>query len=293
MTFHDPDQIVGRQLYRHASDWIAGKAEGPLVLLDHDAMEGQPHAWTDTIQISVHFPIAEEEIEESRLRREEGATSLEPVFRRWQQEADRHFEDWYREELEGWPQFVWADFLRSTGRLLAGLKGMRQLDTEDLLPRTRSRELVFVLAETLKNSGVPDEEAIDRVHELLFSGTLDRVPRLRISSLLWAAMAHQAGHGGRQQRPNRGMMTDVGVVSSVLPYCDAVLVDNEVRVLLELGPVRERLGFDMRVFSMRTIGDLLDYLDEVERQAPGHMIETAVGLYGEPKAYLSIFGADP
>jgi hypothetical protein len=155
VTFLDPEEIAGRQLCRHAVDWIADNAEGPLELHERDAMKGQPHAWTDTIQISVHFPLNEEEIEESRRHRQSGAEGLEPVFRRWQGEGDRHFEDWYREDLEAWPRFVWGDFLRSTGRLLAGLEGMRQLDMEDLFPRTRSRELVFLLEKTFVRRASP------------------------------------------------------------------------------------------------------------------------------------------
>jgi hypothetical protein len=56
--------------------------------------------------------------------------------------------------------------------------GTRELDMDDLLPPTRSRELVYTLMETLMDSGVPEGEALDRVHDLLFSRTLDRLPRL-------------------------------------------------------------------------------------------------------------------
>lgn len=293
VSFRDPDQILGRQVYRHAVDWIAGSVDGPLDLPEHDAVDGKPHAWTDTLQIGVRFPVDDEEVEALRLRRETGAEALEPVFSRWQAERDLRFEDWYAEELEAWPQFVWSDFLRSTGRLLAGLQGLRELDAEDVFPNTRSRELVYVLVDTFQKAGVPEEDALDRVLDFLFSGTLGRVARLRISSLLWAGIAHQAAHGGRRRPPNRGMMTDVGTVSSVLPYCDAILVDGEVRGMLEMGQVRDRLGFETLVFSKSTIGGLLDFLDGLERDAPGDVIEVAVALYGEPEAYMTILESPP
>lgn len=38
-------------------------------------------------------------------------------------------------------------------------------------------------------------------------------------------------------------------------------VDKEVRGLLELGPVRERLGFDPLVLSKNIMDGLLDFLD--------------------------------
>jgi hypothetical protein len=293
VSFRDPDKILGRQVYRHAVDWIADRTTDPLDMPENDALDGEPHVWTDTMRIGVRFPIDDEEVQEWRRRREAGKDDLDPVFRRWQAEKDRRFEDWYREELEGWPLFTWTDFLRSTGRLLEGLAGRRELDMEDLIPKTRSREMVHVLIETFEKAGVPIDEALDRVHDFLFSGTLDRVPRLRISSLLWAGLAHQAARGGRERPPDRGMMMDVTTVSSVLPYCDAILVDREVRGLLELGPVRERLGFDTLVFSKNTIGGLLDFLDRVEASAHAHLVEAAVQLYGEPQAYMTILEAPP
>lgn len=289
--FHDPEQILGRQVYVHAMDWVTGKAEGPLPLEERDAFMADPHEWTETFQIKVQFPVSQEEIQESRQRREAGAASLEPVFRRWQQEGQRRFDDWYREELDAWSQFVWTDFLYSTGRLLAGLEGLLELEKEDVIPRTRSRELVFILAENFEKAGVPGEETLDRVRDFLFSGTLDRVPRLRISSLLWAGIAHQAARGGRRRPPGRGMMTDVAMVSSVLPYCDAILVDSELKSLLEFGPARARLEAESRVFSMGSMGDLRDYLDGLEEQASPDLVKTAVDLYGNPEPYVEIFEA--
>jgi hypothetical protein len=81
----------------------------------------------------------------------------------------------------------------------------------------------------------------------------------------------------------------VGVVSSVLPYCDAILVDTEIKTLLELGPVRERLGFDTKVFSMSSMSDLLQHLEDVETEAPQEVIRTALELYGEPEPYVALF----
>jgi hypothetical protein len=34
---------------------------------------------------------------------------------------------------------------------------------------------------------------------------------------------------------------------------------------------------------------MLEYLHEIERQAPRGVIEVAVGLYGQPEPYLTIF----
>jgi hypothetical protein len=187
---------------------------------------------------------------------------------------------------------VWSDFLERTGRLLADMEGRRELDAEDIFPGTRSREMVQVLLDAFARAGIAAEDGLERVRDFLFSGTLDRVPRIRIESLLWAGVAHQAAHG-RRRPPNRGMMLDVTMVSSVLPYCDAILVDAEIRSLLEMGPVRDRVGFPTLVFSKSTMGGLLDFLDSVERDAPGVVVSTAVSVYGEPDPYMTILDTPP
>jgi hypothetical protein len=287
--FQDPEQVTGRQVVQHARDWVAGDMTEPLALREDDALTGDPHGWKDAYILSVHYPISEEEIDESRRRREEGGSSLEDVFRRWQGNGSRRFHHWYREELDAWATFTWTDFLRSAGRFLAAMKGVREFDLEDLWPGTRSRELVLTLARIFQEGGVPEDEAFDRVHEFLFSGTLDRVPKLRIQSLLWAGMAHQAARGGRQRPPGRGAISDVSTIATALPYCDAILIDKEMRGLLELGPVRERLGFETKAFSPQTLDDFLEYLASVEEEAPRDITRRARGIYGEPEPYLTIF----
>ncbi len=287
--FKDPEQVTGRQVVQHARDWLAGNVAGPLKLREWDALTGEPHAWKEAYILSVQFPVSEEEVEESRRRREQGGAALEEIFRRWQEESSRRGDEWYGEELEGWAIFTWTDFLRSAGRLIAAMEGVRQYELEDLIPTTRSRELVMTLAEIFRKGGIPEDEALDRVHDFLFSGTLDRVPRLRIQALLWAGMAHQAAKGGTLTPPGRGAMTDVNVISTVLPYCDALLIDNQMRSLLEFGPVRDRLGFDTRVYSPKTLDALIDYLDSIEQEAPEGVVELATRVYGEPEPYVTIF----
>ena len=82
------------------------------------------------------------------------------------------------------------------------------------------------------------------------------------------------------------------MVSSVLPYCDAILVDSEIKSLLEFGPARARLEAESRVFSMGGMDELLDYLNGLEEQASPDLIKTAVDLYGSPEPYVGIFEAD-
>jgi hypothetical protein len=54
---------------------------------------------------------------------------------------------------------------------------------------------------------------------------------------MFAAIAHRAANGQRKP-PNRGMANDIGVVSTLLPYCDAMFIDNGCLSLLQNIPKR-------------------------------------------------------
>jgi hypothetical protein len=80
----------------------------------------------------------------------------------------------------------------------------------------------------------------------------DAVPSMRMSSLLFTAMARKAPIGGQMRPPNRGTISDVKTVAAVLPYCDAIWVDNEVAGLLGEEPLRTQIDDGTRVFSWNT-----------------------------------------
>jgi hypothetical protein len=90
----------------------------------------------------------------------------------------------------------------------------------------------------MRDGGVPEADLWGRLQTFLETPTLDFVPYLRISTLLWAALARKAAVGGQRRAPTHGMMNDVKTVATVLPYCDAVFVDNELAGLLGEEPLR-------------------------------------------------------
>lgn len=61
------------------------------------------------------------------------------------------------------------------------------------------------------------------------------IPFNDIASSLWASIAHQAAYGGRKKPPDRGMVSDIDMISTLLPYCDAMFIDREMFELLRHG----------------------------------------------------------
>ena len=167
--------------------------------------------------------------------------------------------------------------------------GRANLSIEDFLPPA-SVITIHSIHAAMEDAGICKDDLWPTTLEYLSSPCLQKIPSLRISSLLYAAMARKAASGQRRP-PGSGTMTDVQLISTVLPYCDAIFVDNEFARYLAEKDVRDRLGYDTKVFSSRSGKEFLSYLDEIENETPLSHIEKVNELYGIdwPKPYLSLY----
>ena len=285
VTFLDHWTVTRFQLEAQARAWLGGS---PVESLDRDVvLRGSVHEWTDTIQISVQFPVAAEEIEDARRRRSEGHDALAEVFRRWQTEQHKSFADRFQSEVAGFGQALWGSYLEHLRRQREIVMGLRAFTLEDALPGPPAHAVQGV-QRVFAEVGLTPTEALDKAHEFLHSPALRDVPSVRIQALAFAAMAHEAA-SGRKKPPNRGTFTDTRVVATVLPYCDALLVDNEMRRLLSTGPVRQLLGFGAQLFSSKNLRQFLEFLEEVEHQATTEHLALVELVYGTVRPFTSIF----
>jgi len=85
---------------------------------------------------------------------------------------------------------------------------------------------------------------------------------------------------GQKRPPTRGLVADVRMVSLLLPYCDAMLMDNEIAGYLKEEPLVSSLGFPCKVFSPRTLPHFMNYLDEIEGAANPEHLKKVEEVYG-------------
>ena len=77
------------------------------------------------------------------------------------------------------------------------------------------------------------------------------------------------------------MVNDVQMVSVFLPYVDVIFRDRETQNLLDEGGVRERLGFDTPLYSVKNLPDFFAYLDAIESDASKEHLNTISQVYGD------------
>jgi len=88
------------------------------------------------------------------------------------------------------------------------------------------------------------------------------------------------------------MITDIGVLSTLLPYCDAMFIDNVCRSLLNEIPRVRKPPYKYAVFSSKTSADFIQYLRDVRNSATTEHLELLKDVYG-PKVFdppTSIYG---
>ena len=115
--------------------------------------------------------------------------------------------------------------------------------------------------------------------EYLLSPLLKDVPFIKISSMLYAALARKAA-AGRKKPPNQGMTNDIEIISVLLPYCDAMFIDNEGHTYLKEKPLCEAIDYGTDIFSQNTKDEFLKYLDNIELNASKEHLNKVNEVYG-------------
>jgi hypothetical protein len=77
------------------------------------------------------------------------------------------------------------------------------------------------------------------------------------------------------------MTTDIETVAYLLPYCDAMLMDNDCRALLLNIPTALRPAEVARVYSLNSRTEFLDYLRSIRASITPEHLEALRDVYGE------------
>jgi hypothetical protein len=136
-----------------------------------------------------------------------------------------------------------------------------------------------------------DGKAQELVIEFVKSGAISETPSNIIAASMYAALSRKAA-AGQQRTPDEGMTTDIRIVSALLPYCDAMFIDNFCLSLLREIPQSRKLPYTYLAFSSKTSREFLSFLRNVRDSVSGEHVQLLHEVYG-PKAIQppkSIYG---
>ncbi len=262
ISFKDFETIQCLQLSEYLRNWLLKGATSISQIETRKILRGNPHSWIDELLIMDKTGMNPEYLAAIRNRREALQEALSEIFQGWKKDSKTTWDDWF--EMEA---------------LALGPSMLKQYETGDTAsPVSLFPGTIDILKDEIQNSGIPAELVRPTLRSFLSSPLLKQVPFNRISAALWASVAKKASN--QTKPPNKGFFTDVNVISCLLPYCDAMLLDNECRSYLSELKSSGRLTFDARIFSVRNINEFAHYLDEIKASASSAHIQIVRELYG-------------
>jgi len=150
--------------------------------------------------------------------------------------------------------------------------------------------LIHSIHNAFRRAGIQDPDIWNKTIEYLTSSFLKNIPFIKISSMLYASLARKAT-AGRIKPPNQGMANDIEIISVLLPYCDAMFIDNECQTYLKEKPLCDAINYRTQIFSQNVKDKFLNYLDKIELDAPKEYLNKVNEVYGKDwrKPYTTLY----
>jgi hypothetical protein len=218
-----------------------------------EVVRGRLDAWLDRFVVNAYYPVTPDEISRLRAERDRIDGGLQGSFVRWRDEGPREFDALFGEQVDAYgPGFVSHEYLS---------------------------EMKIGLRARMESHGVPPAQWSEQMNAFLRSEAAKKTHFARIAAGMLGALAWRAGRN-QLAPPTRGLRADLRAISTYLPYADAMFVDNECARLLKDVPLRDQLPYSTRIFSIDSRDELLDWLTEIEDQAPPGHLDLVEHVYG-------------
>lgn len=279
ISYRDRWTILRFEIHEQLDRWLASKPMGETDLEAQRLVHGKINGWQERLIISVNSQRMENA--KGQIRDTKSATFeiLKEALNRWQTEADKKFDYWYREELSQWPLSIVDGYKKQYERMFKVIAG--QGDPLELLP-TPFFSIFTEISETLKRKTKSDQEYKEKLNQFMTSDCFEKVPFVRIFSMLMATIAARISSGHmKKEKVEASVYNDIMMISSLLPFCDAIFLEKQMAGFLRDNPLAKVIGKMPRVFSLSNKEEFLEYLRCLEKAASVEHIAAVTEVYGK------------
>jgi hypothetical protein len=291
VSFEDPGTIRRAQVYRQFLAWLGLEdPRGPVTV--HDVTHGVVNRWLDRLSVQARLGGEDEFVDDLRAVRDGMHAGLAKCVDTWAAGGRLGFAQYLEQELSTYGPLQWRSYWRRVVEVGQMMNDLAPFDPDLAIATNDAQILVISFKDTLSDCGVAEDEQLSKISAFFASDEIKHAPFLQISCAMFAAMAVEASMQ-QAPKPDRGMWTDITTVSTLLPYCDAMFIDNRCHRLLQEATDGARLDYDAAVFSMGSRDELLEWLDEVEASAASDHVALVKHVYGDSwlEPYSSMFEA--
>lgn len=280
VSFYDHEVIKETQIYEHATNWITNNADKKLDLDINSVITGKINVWQSRFIISVDIQYKPDLINELLEYRKKIHDGLSKIFIQWQSEKNKNFDTCFKEESLSWGNAVLHTYINYINRIYQTYNTNIELTANALFTPPPAFNLIHSIGDAFRENGVQDSDIWHKTVEYLTSTDLKDIPFIKISSMLYAAIARKTA-AGKKKPLNQGMADDIKFISVLLPYCDAMFIDKECHSYLKEKPLSESIGYGTKIFSLNNKAEFINYLNEIENTASQKHLTTADELYGK------------
>lgn len=280
--------------------WLEGKSIESIILNRSSFFENKIDGWQSKIIVNNNLPDIEFWSNGLREMQKETAVDYNELLKeRWEQQKNMStrafFEYVLLEEADAFGRTALKLGKAFYEKQWAIKNGDVDSTIHDLLP-TPSFELLDALGSSFQTYGVAETKIAENIFGYLTSPIMRELPFIKISSALQAAAFRKycAGQKDIPKERNPSILTDIETISAVMPFCDAMMIDNECRNYLHEPSTRELIPYDTILFSTSNRAELVNYLEQIESSASNEhlqLVETVYGAnWGEP--FYNLFDFD-
>jgi len=283
ISFYDSTTIRRFQLCEDFKSYIKDEQCDWVKCLDvDDLLHGDRNEWQGRLIISIKSKIDQKEIDIFRKRRLEIHNNFNSIFETWKKQTAKTYQSFVKEISTSFGTGIADRYVNLIAQYFQASMGAKTLSTGDMLSFTgESSVLITSLLHYLPNDS-NHAENLHKVLSYLRSERLEQVPFNEIYSAFWGVIAYQISKGGRKKAPNVGMFTDIEMVSTLMPYCDAIFIDKDMHSILNFGPSRKIVSkHKTKIFSLTNVTSFFSYLEKIENKASKKHILTVKETYGE------------
>ncbi len=289
ITFNSFNEISNSQIGELARAW--SEQREPIFDFDPSrVLSNDPNKWNERFFITFHDNpfVIPANIKTARAAMH---ANIARLFRDvWSQER-RRFQYWYDLERKGFQGYLGEAVSKARRERLEAMLAFRpgvEPSLEELGKFLGSPEeaLCAGLRHIMQFPRTGGQRTPEEVAALEKSfGEANRIaeaPFVKLQAMMFAAIAMLAA-GGKKEPPNEGMTTDIETVAHLLPYCDAMFMDNECRSLLLNVPLALRPPETSRVYSLNSRAEFLEYLRSLRANLTPEHIQALRDVYGEDR----------
>ena len=295
--FYSFHEIGSHQIGELAVAWSENR-EPQFDFDPRGALTKDPHEWSERFYITFgNSPfVVPAELQQSRREVE---SHISWLFRDVWAKEKQTFKYWYDLERRGYQGYLCKAVMKSReerARVILAFRPGVPPSLEDAArmmysPEEALHESLRHIMQFPRDGGL---RSLDERNKLEKSfGDANRIseaPFVKLQALMYASLAMRAA-SGQKELPNEGTATDIETVAHLLPYCDAMLMDNGCRSLLLDVPKELRPADVAKVFSPNIREEFMTYLRSIRDSATPEHLAALREVYGED--YLNAAPATP